>query len=728
MSLPARSIFRLVAITVVLTLLIWYVLAIASFAGHTYGFNNRFTEVAVSHHWSYLLWSNVDVLKGYLLVAVGFITIIYPMVLKWHQWRPFGVKGVIWRSALLAAIGYGVFIMRVAVERPYFGDYSYMEASYGWISMLFGKTVQDVVVGFFIHGLPVITVAVVALYYLNLLRERIQRTGWPRSAALVTAAVVLALGLATAIGLNRQEALSLAGEKPKPKPKNILIIGSDSLRGDHLSCNGYHRPTSPSIDKLAAQGVNFSKCLTPIASTLESLTSFHSSQYPNTHGIFHMFPNKDMVKTANAEAPSLAGALKKHGYDTAVIGDWCACGFNELPMGFEDIIVSDFDNFRIYMSEVVYLHHQILPLFFDNRVGHMLFPKMKSFANYMTPDVVTDQVIGRLRERAADEKPFLIFAYYSCTHLPYKTPREYSKLWTDPDYKGKHKHELSLNVDEFIGGTDINAKWSKFPKKEVAQVTALYDGCVRMFDDCVGRVVHGLEQSGLADSTVVLVMGDHGDDLFEPGTTFGHGMTFNGGDQNNHIPAVMRIPGYEDPGRKVNHITRSIDLAPTLLELVGVKPDPRFQGHTLTPYLQDSNADMDLAFFGETSYLFFKRKIPGEEPLHIPPMDETTFIDPEFDFHFVLKSKYQDDVRRTKERTLRTERFKLCRTPGMKGPIYRLFDLAADPHCERDVKADFPEVTERMSRALDRWANEGQESRIREVLGDIDEQAIVARK
>jgi arylsulfatase A-like enzyme len=127
-----------------------------------------------------------------------------------------------------------------------------------------------------------------------------------------------------------------------------------------------------------------------------------SSQYPHTHGVRHMFPNRAMVDKANRESPSLGAELQKLGYDTAVIGDWCACGFNELPMGFKDIIVSDFDNFRVYMSEVVFLHHQILPLFFDNRVGHMLFPKLKSFANYMTPEVVTDQVIDRLKQRADD--------------------------------------------------------------------------------------------------------------------------------------------------------------------------------------------------------------------------------------------------------------------------------------------------------------------------------------
>lgn len=716
------------SVTVLITLLVWYVAAIVSFAGNTYGYNNRFTEVALSHHWSYLLWSNIVVLKAYLLVALGFILIIYPIVQCWHDFRTLTIKRTIALSTLLAVIGYVIFVVRVAVERPYFGNFNYMEHSYSWLGACFGQPVQDALVYFLIHQVPTITVAVVAVFYLNQLWRLLKRQGWHSSIGLISALIVLALVTATGYGLSRQEVLELTQGKPKPKPKNILIIGSDSLRGDHLSCNGYHRNTTPSIDRLASQGVNFQKCLTPIASTLESLTSIYSSQYPSKHGIFHMFPNKEMVQRLQAEAPSLAAVLRRYGYDTAVIGDWCACGFNIMPMGFEDIIVSDFDNFRIYMSEVVYLHHQILPLFFDNRLGHALFPKMKSFANYMTPNVVTDQVIERLTQRAEDQKPFMMFAYYSCTHLPYKTPREYSKLWSDPKYEGKHKHELALNVDEFIGGTDINTKWSKFPKHEVAQVTALYDGCVRMFDDCVGRLMHHLEKQKLLDSTVVLIMGDHGDDLFEPGTTFGHGMTFNGGDQNNHVPAVLRIPGYGQPNTKCNKIVRTIDLAPTLLDIIGVQPDPRFQGKSLVPYLENKTTNMDLAYFGETSYLFFKRKIPGQETLHIPPMDETTFIDPDFDFHFVLKDKYSDAVRRTKERCVRTERFKLINTPGTSGPIHRLFDLASDPHCERDVKQEFPEVTARMTRALERWAVEGKESNIREILGDIDETSIVPRQ
>ncbi len=723
-SLLSRArIFRFVVLTVLGTLLLWYALAISSFAGNTYSFNNRFTEVAIRDHWWYLIWSNIVVLKGYLLVAIGYVLLLYPMVLLWHRWRPFGPWGCIWRTALLAFIAYGFFIFRLMQEKPYFGDYRYMEGWFAWIGLWFGKGTEVAVHAFVMQIFPAVAVILTVAFYLNEIRRR----ALTRTFALGSAATALVIFAATGYGLNRETANALTGLKTEPRPKNILIIGSDSLRADRLSCNGHTRPTSPSIDKLAAGGVNFQKCLTPIASTLESLTTMFSSQYPHTHGIHHMFPNKAMVKQANAESPSLAGSLRQYGYDTAVIGDWCACGFNELPMGYQDIIVSDFDNFRIYMSEVVFLHHQILPLFFDNHVGHMLFPKLRSFANYMTPDVVTNQAIDRLKERGKDGKPFLMFAYYSCTHLPYKTPRSYADLWTDPKYDGPHKHELALNVDEFIGSTDINEKWSKFPPQEVEQVRALYDGCVRMFDDCVGRLTATLKEEGLLDNTIVLITGDHGDDLFEPNTTFGHGLTFNGGDQNNNVPAVFHIPGLKTPGIKIDKLCRTIDFAPTLCELVGVPPDQRFEGKSLVPYIRQPDSAMHLAYFGETSYLFFKRRIPGEEPLHIPPMDETTFIDPEFDFHFVLKDKYQQDVLKTKERCVRTERFKLVKTPGVKGPIYRLFDLKSDRHCERDVKEQFPEVTERMKRALERWAVNKQQSTTREILGDIDEDAIVPR-
>jgi arylsulfatase A-like enzyme len=718
-----RQILKLVALTVFGTLAAWYLAALLSFAGNSYGFNNRFSEIALEHHWWYLVWSNLVVLKGYLLVAVGYVALIYPLVRLWGNARAFGRWGIVWRTLLFAGLLYGFFIFKLMLEKPYFGDYSYLLGWYDAIGQFCGTGVQTAVHGLITQVFPITAMTAAAGFYLFELRKFFARAARPMLFSFATVLGGLALLAVSGYGINRlpeDEALLAGGKK---RPKNILILGSDSLRADHLSCNGYHRMTSPNIDRIAAQGVNFQRCLTPIASTLESLTSMFSSQYPHSHGVRHMFPNRAMVDNANREAPSLGGALQKLGYDTAVIGDWCACGFNELPMGFKDIIVSDFDNFRVYLSEVVFLHHQILPLFFDNRVGHSLFPKLKSFANYMTPEVVTDQVIDRLKQRAEDGQPFLMLGYYSCTHLPYKTPTHYAKLWTDPKYDGPHKHELALNVDEFIGNTDINDKWSKLPPQEVAQITALYDGCTRMFDDSVGRVVKELERLGLLDDTIILITGDHGDDLFEPNCTFGHGTTFNGGDQANHVPAILHIPGLEKP-QKHTQITRTLDFAPTLLDLVKAPPESRFEGTSLVPLIRGEKKSLDLAYFGETSYLFFRRKIPGEEPLFIPPMDETTFIDPDFDFHFVLKDKFQDAVLKTKEHCVRTERFKYVRTPGVRNSIERLFDLRDDPHCEKDIKKQYPEVRARLAAALDRWLTTHQQSTTQEIYGILGEETL----
>ncbi|WP_075089603.1 hypothetical protein [Verrucomicrobium spinosum] len=174
----------------------------------------------------------------------------------------------------------------------------------------------------------------------------------------------------------------------------------------------------------------------------------------------------------------------------------------------------------------------------------------------------------------------------------------------------------------------------------------------------------------------------------------------------------------------MDKLVRTVDFAPTLLDLVGQPAEARFEGKSLVPYLHDPKADLSLAWYGETSYLFFRRKIPGEEPLYIPPMDETTMIDPDFDFHFVLKDKYQEDVLKTKERVLRTERFKLVMTPGQNGPIYRLFDLKSDKYCERDVKASFPDVFTTMKGALGRFTEEKAEMTIKDIFAGQDENAI----
>ena len=151
--------------------------------------------------------------------------------------------------------------------------------------------------------------------------------------------------------------------------------------------------------------------LPPIGSTLESMIGLMSSQYPHTHGVRHMFPSKSDVDRVNLEAPKLPKILKESGYETAVIGDWCSAIFNEVPMGFENIQVSEFDSFRIWLSQAVYLSHPVIPMYFDNKFGYWLFPKLESFAHYLRAEVVTDRAIDKIKkERTNPNHSFIQFS------------------------------------------------------------------------------------------------------------------------------------------------------------------------------------------------------------------------------------------------------------------------------------------------------------------------------
>ena len=678
--------------------------------------NNKFRDVALDKFQWYLTSINLEVLlKAYLPVCLLLALFTLPAV-KWmlRKHSPTTRWAVVWRTILICA-GITLFLcLRLPYIRPHLmdgipGDH--------WIFNLrdgIPEVVRGTIFPAILEMLPWVALVAVSFYYLNALLSRFAPAlpvGTRRMTVFAKLAVIAGACWAIPAWNSRASSIMRADKRP-----NVIIIASDSLRSDHLSINGYHRVTSPAIDELAKSSINFSKCFTPIASTVESLTTMMSSQYPHTHGLQHMFPNRAQVEKVMKDSPKLAEIMGEHGYDTMVMGDWCAGVFDMMPMGFDKVDATSFDNFKLYMSQAIYLAHPVMPLYFDNPVGYWLFPKLESSAFFVTPDVVTERVVERLAKQSRSEKPFFWKVFYSCTHIPYANSPKYARMFTDPNYQGEHKHQFQFDLNKWIGSVEMGEAWRNSRKEDVDQIIGLYDGGVARFDDCVKRIVDQLKATGQYENTIILVTSDHGDDLFEPNCTFGHGLCFNGGDQNSHIPAIFKVPGREGDARTVSKVVRSLDFAPTILDLCGIKPDPRMEGVSLRPYIDKTADDLGLAFFGETSYLFCRRYIPGEKPRYIPPMDSTTFIDETFNSHFVLKDKYQKLVLETKERVIRTERWKLVFTPGEDYDILRLYDLANDKHCERNVALQYPEVFASMKKALDDWMRNKKESRIPDVF------------
>lgn len=704
---------RAVALAVLVFLGYHYAIGLKTLIARSGAMTSNFNRAAVDDYMGYLIGQNLLVLLAYGLIGLASWLLIVPVAgAIRRRWPRLDGWPLIFPALGLLGLGHSFFVFRMVYERPYFmGE----DETGGWYETLLElppEAWQPTIHGAFFHALPWLAVSAALLWWCF-------RAGPRRGWALVGALPVVGL-TAFVITETRADGNPAAASGSRP---NVLIIGSDSLRGDKLGYAGY-RPArtdgpaaagvSPHIDRWAQDAAIFEQCRTPLASTLESGITAMSSTYPHTHGIRQMFPDRAQIEAMERRITPLAEILADHGYDTAAIGDWCAGYYDVTPLGFDDIDVSSFDNFRIYMSQAVFMSHFVVPLYFDHELGYRLFPQIRSFASFVTPDVVTKRVEKRLRRQAETSRPFFIHAFYSCNHLPYRAAEPFGRMFGDPDYSGPHATGVDFDINEFISGTDLEDKWAALPAEDIRQIRALYDGCTRQFDHHFGRILRTLEETGQADNTIVVLTADHGDDLYEPGVTLGHGLSFLGGDAGYHVPLVIGGPGIEP--RRFPQQARTLDIAPTLAGLLGVEAHTTWEGVDLGAWIEHPERAADLPYYGETQFPFIYFKVEGIERPPLAPMDEMCFVDPSFNHQFVMREKFRQAVVDAKQHCLRTGDWKLVATPTASGGRhFRLFHLPSDPDCRDDLADQRHGVVATMSAALAAWFGHGRETPI----GDI---------
>ena len=684
---------------------------------------NKFSALARDEHLGFLIRQNLLLIPAYAGLALAAVFLAGPWLALAARRKPLFARPwmVVLASFGLTAALHGYFTLRLVKTRPYFLNEQEFGHWYYKALDFIPEPVKPAALTALFTLLPIALALTAVVWWICRLPRRGRIT-------VVVIATLIAAGLAwNGRQPEKDPAVQAGADGSAP---NILILSSDSLRGDRLGCAG-HRPArsdgpaaagvSPHIDALAARSARFERCYTAIASTIESGVQLMASQYPHTHGIRQMYPDRETVAATNRRVEPLAGVLRAKGYDTAAIGDWCAGYYEVTPLGFEDISVSSFDNFKIYMSQAVVMAHFVIPLYFDNPIGYRLFPQLQSFAQFVTPKVVTDRVEKRIASAARDRRPFFWHVFYSCNHLPYRSTEPYVSMFADPSYSGPNKSGVAFDIDEFIGGTDLESKWKALPEKEIQQIRALYDGCTRLFDDCVGRILASLKAHGLDDNTIIIITGDHGDDLYEPGVTLGHGLTFNGALHANHVPMIVHVPG--QPPRVIPETVRLIDVAPTLAELTGVAKPASWEGIGFSSWLMGDDKRAHRPFYGETGFPFIQFSVAGVERPKLPPMDEMTMIDEDYNYQFVLRPEYRERLVEAKQRCLRTRDWKIVCTPTAAGSRhFGLFHMVSDPHAETDLAPSRPEVLAPMRTALEKWIDEGIETPIHGIFPDGEPQ------
>lgn len=654
-----------------------YLAALTAFVTMAGGVTERFAALARGPYLSTVVLAQLRVIPAYVVLALAAAFLVRPFVRgRWLVARVIAADVVLLLVALGPALlaGPGLFDT-VARKLPKVDLYALQRLHV-------------------LHALSVLFVLLCAAAFLHAVRGKRARL---------------------AVGLALVAVVVLSSRKPTPArssssgPPNVLIIATDSWRFDRLGVHGAARDgLTPNLDAFAKTAVDFTNHHVATASTLESWVTFFTGLYLPAHGIRSMYPSREEVASLDARPGVLPKLLAARGYDTFVSSDWVGNCFDLVDLGFTKRRVGPVQNFEALLLEATVRAHPLVPLFFGalpGVVGDVLVPGRAALASAARPGVLTEQLFDEVDASVSAGRPFFGLLFLSPTHLPYNARSPFNVKYAAPGYDGPHRYQVEVSAHELI----TTGFAPTLAPEAIQHVRDLYDGAVSDFDDTVGHVLAELDARGLAGNTVVIVTTDHGEDLYDPGSTLGHGTNFFGGDQSTHIPFLVRAPGVA-PGR-VEALTRSVDAAPTLLALLGVEVPREMQGVSLAPLLRGETKDLGLIAFAETCYLFFPKSkamtglsdAERAEVVEVAGAADTLEVDPAFRHNLVLKPELRQAVVAAKDRMVRTARWKLIEIPGKTRPIRRLYDVVADPQQRVDLSGQGLAAEAELSALLEQY-------------------------
>ncbi len=333
--------------------------------------------------------------------------------------------------------------------------------------------------------------------------------------------------------------LGLSGcrqKQTKSEHTNVILISIDTLRADHLGCYGYARPTSPTLDKFASQGLLFEDVSTTSPWTLPAHASLLTGLYPSHNGVQtrrHRLPR---------EIITLANVLRENGFlTTAVVNShWLSKNYR-LNQGFDD------------------------------------FTYVVEDAEEVAPSKVGDKASKWLSKHSS--KPFFLFLHYLDVHSDYRSLPRYEKQFVRP-YSGIIDGSTAQIVTFRDGLLSLN-------QADVSHLIDLYDAGIRQMDDSIARLFKLLKKKNLFDNTFIIVTADHGDEFLE------HGGVLHGRTQFQeliHVPLIIRGPGLPQ-SKRIKHIASLVDVMPTTLSLLGIDPPAGLDGIDLRTLWRNGDSE-----------------------------------------------------------------------------------------------------------------------------------------
>ena len=458
--------------------------------------------------------------------------------------------------------------------------------------------------------------------------------------------VILAVIIGLFNGVYSQE----ISNKPISKTPNVIIILMDDMGYGDLAVTGALNFQTPHIDKLANEGMRFTDFLVGQPVCTASRAALLTGCYPNRIGMYGALMPHSTIGL-NPDEFNMARMLKSKGYKTAMIGKWHLGDAKQLmpkQQGFDDYYGLPYSNDmwlvgfdgKIHPEDPIKGKYKDLPLpLIEGNETVQVMRSLKDEEQLTT--LYTERAVNYIDK--SDGKPFFLYLAHSMPHVP---------LAVSDKFKGKSKQGL-------YGDVMMEVDWS------------------------IGEVMNALKKKGIDENTLVIFTSDNGPWL-KYGNHAGSGGGFREGkmtvyEGGSRVPCLMRWKGTIPAGLICNQLTSTIDIYPTLANIVGAKlPDHKIDGVDIIPLLRGDMSASPRKYF----YYFYNKN-----DLKAVRRDN---------WKLVLPCKSQltyDELPRGKDAF-----------PGKtteKDILIALYDLANDPREQYDVKEQYPEIVEELQKVAE---------------------------
>lgn len=405
---------------------------------------------------------------------------------------------------------------------------------------------------------------------------------------------------------------------------NVLFISVDDLNDWEGALQGHPRAKTPNMDKLFEQGTLFTNAHCSQAVCTASRNSILSGIHPTTSGWYSSVNNmRKTYDTVMQGHQMLPEHFKSNGYNTYATGKIFHSGESDHPSKTADFWTEYSPHFwnnmeekieatgfgyrgkmffpfpkdggqlvQLYGEDTINNHYREINRFYSLCGGPLAEEEIPE--NGMYDEQIANWAIKQLQK--PQDKPFFMAVGFIRPHVPYTAPQKYFDLYKQEDLEMPSVPEDEFNDIPMMGkaiayGYTPRGGWADVSQKPeiLPELVHAYLACVSFVDDQIGRVIDALEKSPNGKNTIIVLWSDHGQHLGEKRHFRKQALW----EESTRVPLFFKIPNGKNTGKRIASAVSLLDIYPTLAELCKLPGNPKLEGNSLVPLIEEPGMDWD---------------------------------------------------------------------------------------------------------------------------------------